>query len=46
LALGLTEVFATARVETIADAHRSFNALCDSTVQYKPFHNQLAKAAS
>lgn len=45
LALGLTEVFATARVETIADAHRSFNALCDSTVQYKPFHNQLAKAA-
>jgi hypothetical protein len=45
LALGLIEVFATLRVETIADMHRAFNALCGTTVQYKPFHNQLAKAA-
>lgn len=43
LALGLIEVFARARVETIADAHRAFNALCDTKVRYKPFHNQLAK---
>jgi Transposase DDE domain len=44
LALGLIEVFATLRVETIADMHRAFNALCGTTVQYKPFHNQLVKA--
>ncbi|MCA1607520.1 MAG: IS4 family transposase, partial [Acidobacteria bacterium] len=44
LALGLMEVFAATRVETIADAHRAFNALCDARVQYKPFHNQLAKS--
>jgi hypothetical protein len=44
LALGLIEVFTTLRVETIADMHRAFNALCGTTVQYKPFHNQLAKA--
>jgi len=44
LALGLIEVFASARVETIADLQRAFNALCGTTVQYKPFHNQLAKA--
>jgi len=43
LALGLMEVFAGARVETIADAHRAFNALCEAKVHYKPFHNQLAK---
>lgn len=43
LALGLIEVFAHAPMRTIADAHRAFNALCDETVQYKPFHNQLAK---
>jgi len=43
LALGLIEVFARTRVETIADAHRGFNALCDTKVRYKPFHNQLAK---
>jgi hypothetical protein len=44
LALGLIEVFATLRVETIADMHRAFNALCGTRVQYKPFHNQLVKA--
>lgn len=44
LALGLIEVFATTKVKTIADVQRAFNALCNTTVQYKPFHNQLAKA--
>lgn len=44
LALGLIEVFATMRVETIADAHRAFNALCEAQVKYKPFYNQLAKS--
>lgn len=44
LALGLIEVFATRQVKTIADVHRAFNALCNTTVHYKPFHNQLVKA--
>jgi Transposase DDE domain len=43
LALAMVEAFATAELETIADVHRTFNALCDQTVQYKPFHNQLVK---
>lgn len=41
--MGLIEVFANSRVETIADIHRAFNALIDANVQYKPFHNQLVK---
>jgi hypothetical protein len=45
LALGLIEVFATLRVETIADVHRGFNALCERKVQDKPLHNQLVVAA-
>jgi hypothetical protein len=44
LCLGLIEVFAAGKVEAIADIHRAFNARCGSDVQYKPFHNQLAKA--
>jgi len=40
LALGLIEVFATMQVKTIADVHRAFNAVCNTTVHYKPFHNQ------
>ena len=44
LALGLIEVFAPTRVETMADMHRAFNALCGTTVQYQPFHDQLVKA--
>ncbi len=43
LCLGLVEVMGQSKIETIADIHRSFNALCDTDVQYKPFHNQLAK---
>jgi hypothetical protein len=37
-------VFTTLRVERIADVYRAFNALCGTTVQYKPFHNPLVKA--
>lgn len=44
LMLALIESFATTRLESIADIHRAFNALCDRQVQYKPFHNQLRKA--
>lgn len=44
LCLGLIEVFAAGKVEAIADIHRAFNARCGTDVQYKPFHNQLAKA--
>jgi hypothetical protein len=43
LTLGLVNAFATTKLDTIADIHRTFNALCETTVQYKPFYNQLAK---
>ncbi len=43
LALSLIEMFASGPVKYIADLQRGFNALCASEVQYKPFHNQLAK---
>jgi hypothetical protein len=43
LCLGLVEVMGMSKVTTIADLHRSFNALCECDVHYKPFHNQLAK---
>lgn len=43
LCLALVEVMGLSKIETIADIHRSFNALCETNVQYKPFHNQLAK---
>jgi hypothetical protein len=43
LALALVGSFAMRRVETIADLQRAFNALFDTEVAYKPFHNQLAK---
>lgn len=43
LVLSLIESFAGGSVKCIADIQRTFNALCESTVQYKPFHNQLAK---
>lgn len=44
LALGLLETLASAKVETLADLQRSFNAICQTNVCYKPFYNQLAKA--
>lgn len=43
LALSLISAMASQRVETIADLQRGFNNLCNSSVHYKPFHNQLAK---
>ena len=43
LALAMIEAFASTDIDSIADVHRTFNALCDQSVQYKPFHNQLAK---
>lgn len=45
LVLGLLEVMASGTARCIADLHRGFNALSGTTVQYKPFHNQLAKPA-
>lgn len=43
LCLGLIEAMGLSDVESIADIQRAYNALCASNVQYKPFHNQLAK---
>ena len=43
LALSLIESFASGSANCIADIQRAFNALCETTVCYKPFHNQLAK---
>jgi hypothetical protein len=43
LGLALTATCASHRVETLADFHRGFNALCDTTITYKAFYNQLAK---
>lgn len=44
LMLSLVEAFSSATVDSIADIQRTFNALCGTQVQYKPFHNQLVKA--
>lgn len=44
LALAFMETLASSKVESIADLQRGFNALFGVNVQYKPFHNQLAKA--
>jgi len=44
LVMGLINVLSTPKVETIADVQRAFNALCETDVQYKPFHNQLSKS--
>jgi len=44
LMMTLIESFATGKLDSIADIHRAFNALCEKQVQYKPFHNQLSKA--
>src|SRR3990172_8729835 len=43
LAVSMIEAFGSGEIETIADIQRTFNALCNQTAQYKPFHNQLAK---
>src|SRR6266700_6148985 len=44
LGLALTATCASQRVETLADFHRGFHALFDTTITYKAFYNQLAKA--
>ena len=31
------------QAQTLADLNRDFNALFETSVAYKPFHNQLAK---
>src|SRR2546421_1930377 len=43
LGLVLTATCASQRVETLADFHRGFNALFDTTITYKAFYNQVAK---
>src|SRR5262245_1713438 len=43
LGLALTATCASHRVETLADFHRGFNVLFDTTITYKAFYNQLAK---
>src|SRR4029434_8705946 len=43
LGLAFTATCASQRVETLADFHRGFNALFDTTITYKAFYNQLAK---
>src|SRR6266849_10783663 len=43
LGLALTVTCASQRVDTLADFHRGFNALFDTTMTYKAFYNQLAK---
>ncbi len=45
LAVAIVGSFALHPVETLADLQRAFNALFDTEVEYKPFHNQLAKWA-
>jgi len=43
LVIALLESLSTGRIETLADILRTFNGLHGESVQYKPFHNQLAK---
>ena len=43
LAISMIESFSNGSARWIADLQRTFNALCETTVRYKPFHNQLSK---
>jgi hypothetical protein len=43
MAMTLLSMFASNRVETLADIQRGFNALFECEMAYKPFHNQLSK---
>jgi Transposase DDE domain len=43
LGLALTATCASQRVETLADFHRGFHALFQTTITYKAFYNQVAK---
>ena len=40
LGLALTATCASQRVDTLADFHRGFHALFDTTMTYKAFYNQ------
>ena len=40
LGLALTATCASQRVDTLADFHRGFTALFDTTITYKAFYNQ------
>jgi hypothetical protein len=42
LGLALTATCARQRVETLADFHRGFNALFDTTITYKAFYTLLS----
>lgn len=44
LAVALLCAFACTPVETLADLHRTFMEISGRGIEYKPFHNQLAKA--
>ena len=43
LAVAMLESLGNGTTRYLADIQRTFNAVCESNVQYKPFHNQLAK---
>ena len=43
LMMSLIEALSSTTADSIADIQRTFNALCETHVQYKPFHNQLVK---
>ena len=44
LVLATIKAFSCSKVETIADVQRCFNAMFNTDVNYKPFHNQLSKS--
>lgn len=44
MVLSLMSCFAGGQSRTLADIQRSYNALSTDSIEYKPFHNQLAKA--
>ncbi|MFT5431340.1 MAG: hypothetical protein ACI9OJ_002019 [Myxococcota bacterium] len=43
MAVALLCAFSCHRVQTLADLHRTFQAVSGRAISYKPFHNQLAK---
>lgn len=45
LGLSLLTGFATQELDSLADVQRLYNALFGTTLMYKPFHKQLAKAS-
>jgi hypothetical protein len=45
MVMSLLSCFAGGQGTTLADVQRSYNALSAASMAYKPFHNQLSKAA-